>query len=85
MRAATVLALLATKTDVHVTRVALDKPEATAGRPVRTVTLSLRITSALAQTLRTLPVAYAPSHISAPVGGSRELTWSVGLAPPGLS
>jgi hypothetical protein len=84
MRAATVLALLATKTDVHVTRVALDQPEAAAGRPVRRVTLSLRDTSALAETLRMLPVAYAPSGISAPVGGSRELTWSVGLAPPGL-
>ena len=84
MRAATVLALLATNADVHVTRLALDQPEAAAGRPVRTVTLSLRNTSALAQTLRMLPLAYAPSHISAPAGGSRELSWSVGLAPPGF-
>ena len=84
MRAATVLALLATKTDVHVTGLALDQPEAAAGRPVRRATLSLRDTSALAETLRMLPLAYAPSDRSAPVGGSRELTWSVGLAPPGL-
>ena len=84
MRAATVLALLATNADIHVTRLALDKPEAAAGRPVRTVTLSLRNTSALAQVLRMLPHAYAPSGVSAPVGGSCELTWSVGLAPPGL-
>jgi hypothetical protein len=85
MRAAAVLALLATKTDVHVARVALDKSEAAAGRPVRTVALSLRKASVLAETLRMLPQAYAPSDISGPVGGSRELTWSVGLAPPGLS
>jgi hypothetical protein len=84
MRAATVLALLATKTDVHVTGLALDQPEAAAGRPVRRATLSLRDTSALAETLRMLPLVYAPSDRSAPVGGSRELTWSVGLAPPGL-
>ena len=84
MRAATALALLATNTDVHVKRLALDQPEAAAGRPARTVTLSVRNTSALTQTLRMLPHAYAPSGVSAPVGGSCELTWSVGLAPPGL-
>jgi hypothetical protein len=85
MRAATVLALIATNTEVHVRDLALDKPEAAAGRPVRTVTLSLRNAAALTQTLRMLPHAYAPRDISAPVGASCELTWSVGLAPPGLS
>jgi hypothetical protein len=74
IRAATVLALLATNADVHVIRLALDQPEAAAGRPVRRVTLSLRNTSALAQTLRMLPHQYAPSDISAPLGRSRELS-----------
>jgi hypothetical protein len=84
MRAAAVLALLATKADVHVTRFALDKSEAAAGSPARTMTLSLRDAKALTDTLRMLPRAYAPSEVATPSDRSHELTWSVGLAPPVL-
>ena len=82
LRATAVLALLATKADVHITQVGLDTPEAAAGSPARTVTLSLRSWKALTETLRMLPPAYAPSEIAATFGGYRTLTWSVGLAPP---
>lgn len=81
LRATAVLTLLAAKADVHVTRLGLDTPEAAAGSPARTVTLSLRSWKSLTETLRMLPPAYAPSDIAATFGGYRELTWSVGLAP----
>jgi hypothetical protein len=82
IRAAAVLTLLAKKTDVNVSRLAVDQPEAAAGSPARTVTISLRDPKALSETLRMLPRAYTPSAVAQTSGRSRELTWSVGLAPP---
>ena len=80
LRAAAVLALLAAKTDVHLAKVVTDKSEAAAGRPARTLTLTLRDAEALATTLRTLPAAYAPAGVRKVDAGTR-LEWSVGLAP----
>ena len=82
IRAAAVLTQLATKADVHITHLALDKYEAAAGSPARTMTISLRDTKALSETLRMLPPTYAPSSVVKASARSRELTWSVGLAPP---
>ncbi len=80
LRAAAVLALLATKTDVRITKIVTDRSEAAAGRPARTLTLTLRDADALATTLRTLPGAYAPASVRKADAGTR-LEWSVGLAP----
>ncbi len=81
MRAMTVLALLATKTDVHVTRIAFDSAEVAADRPARTVLVSLRDPTALADVLRVLSPIYTPSHVTRLAANAPELTWSVGLAP----
>ncbi len=80
LRAATVLALLATKTDVHIAKIVIDRPEAAAGRPARTLILTLRDADALASTLRTLPAQYAPARVTK-AGATTRLDWSVGLAP----
>lgn len=80
-RALAVLTQLATNADVHLIGLGLARPEAAAGSPARTVTLSLRNWKALEDTLRMLPPAYAPSDVAKLPGGARELTWSVGLAP----
>jgi hypothetical protein len=80
LRAAAVLALLAAKTDVHIAKIVTDGCEAAAGRPARTLTLTLRDAEALATTLRTLPAAYAPAGVRKVDAGTR-LEWSVGLAP----
>jgi hypothetical protein len=80
LRAATVLALLAARTDVHITEIVTDKSEAVAGRPARTLTVMLRDAKALATTLRTLPAAYAPARVGE-TGAATRLAWSVGLAP----
>ena len=84
LRAATVVALLASRTDVHLTRVTLDRAEGALARPARTLTLSMTDPAALAAVLRALPVTYAPAHVATLPGGARQLTWSVGLAPEGL-
>jgi len=81
IRAAVVLTMLAKQTDVHVRRLAVDQPEAAAGSPARTVTISFRDPKALGAALRMLPRAYTPSAVTQTSGRSRELTWSVGLAP----
>jgi hypothetical protein len=80
LRAATVLALLAAKTDVHIAKIMTGGCEAAAGRPARTLTLTLRDGSALATTLHTLPAAYAPTGVTK-TGAATRLQWSVGLAP----
>jgi hypothetical protein len=80
LRAATVLALLAAKTDVHLAKIVIDRSEAAAGRPARTLTLTLRDADALAATLHTLPAAYAPAGVRT-AGATTRLDWSVGLAP----
>jgi len=84
LRAATVVALLASRTDVHLTRVTLDRAEAALARPARTLRLSMTDPAALAAVLQALPVTYAPAHVSTLPGSARQLTWSVGLAPEGL-
>jgi hypothetical protein len=80
LRAATVLALLAAKTNVHIAKILIDKSEAAAGRPARTLTLTLRDADALATTLHTLPAAYAPARVGK-AGAATRLQWSVGLTP----
>ena len=80
LRAATVLAVLAASTDVHIAKIVTDRSEAAAGRPARTLTLTLRDPGALAKTLRALPAAYAPAGVRT-ADGATQLTWSVGLAP----
>jgi hypothetical protein len=80
LRAATVLALLAARTDVHITEIVTDRSEAAAGRPARMLTLTLRNADALATTLQTLPAAYAPAAVGK-AGAATRLEWSVGLAP----
>jgi hypothetical protein len=84
LRAATVVALLAARTDVHVVRITLDPAEAAAARPARTVALSLADPTALTEVLRTLRSSYAPTRVVTPPDGTRQLTWPVGLAPVGL-
>jgi hypothetical protein len=80
LRAATVLALLAARTDVHITKIMTDESESAAGRPARTLSLTLRDADALATTLHALPGAYAPAGVSK-AGAATRLEWSVGLAP----
>ena len=84
LRAATVIALLAARTDVHVVGIAVDPAEAAAHRPARTMALSVPDRAALTDVLRALPSSYAPMRVSARPGGVRQLTWPVGLAPEGL-
>jgi hypothetical protein len=80
LRAATLLALLAAKTDVHIAAIVTDRSEAAAGRPARRLTLTLRDPDALIETLHELPAAYAPSGVRR-AGAVTRLEWSVGLAP----
>jgi hypothetical protein len=83
LRAATVLALLAARTDVHIVRISLHPAEATAERPARTFAVSLSNPAVLSNVLRELPSPYAPAQVSA-ARGVWQLTWPVGLAPEGL-
>ena len=81
LRATTVLAMLAAKTIIRINAVALDPAEAAAGRPVRTLTVSVRYQSVLDDVLRTLTPEYAPIQVT-PVGATTsQLVWGVGLAP----
>lgn len=83
LRAATVLALMAARTDVHIVRISLDPGEATAERPARKFAASLSDPAVLSNVLRELPSPYAPAQVSA-ARGVWQLTWPVGLAPEGL-
>ena len=83
LRAATVLALLAARTDVHVVRISLDPGEATAERPARTLEVSLSNPAVLSGVRHELPSPYAPAQVS-PLPGAWQLTRPVGLAPEGL-
>jgi hypothetical protein len=84
LRAATVIALLAARTDVHVVQISLDPAEAAAARRARTVALAVTDRAALTEVLRALPTSYAPTRASTLPSGVRQLTWPVGLAPEGL-
>jgi hypothetical protein len=84
LRAAATVALLAARTDVRLTRVIADPGEQAAGRPARTVALSLHNPGIVDAVLRALPGAYAPVYTAVLSTGERQLTWAVGLAPAGL-
>jgi hypothetical protein len=84
LRAATLLALLAARTDERITRITSDAAEAAAGRPARTLALTITDPAVLADVLRQLPPAYAPARVSTLPGDARQLTWPFGLAPEGL-
>jgi hypothetical protein len=84
LRAATLVALLASRTDVRLTRVSADAGERAVDRPARTVALTLTDPAALDAVLPALPAAYMPAHTTVLPSGERQLTWAVGLAPAGL-
>ena len=81
LRATTVLAMLAAKTIIRVNAVELDPAEAAAGRPVRTLTVSVRYQSVLDDVLRTLAPEDAPKQVINYGANTSQLVWSVGLAP----
>jgi hypothetical protein len=84
LRAATLVALLASRTDVRLTRVSADAGERAVDRPARTITLTLTDPAALDAVLPALPVTYRPARTTVLPSGERQLTWAVGLAPAGL-
>lgn len=84
LRAAALVALLASRTDVRLTAVSIEAGEAAVGRPARTIALSPGDPTALDAVLRALPATYLPARTTALPGGARQLTWAVGLAPAGL-
>jgi hypothetical protein len=81
MRAATLLALLAARTPVRIDTIIIRQPEATAGRPARSVTVSVTDPAALTATTRMLTGDYVPARVAAVAGGATRLDWPVGLAP----
>lgn len=80
MRAATLLALLAARTPVRVDTIVIRPPEAAAGRPARSITVSVTDRAALTATTRMLTGDYIPAFVTAG-GGATRLDWGVGLAP----
>lgn len=80
MRAATLLALLTARTPVRIDTITSRPPEEAAGRPARSVTLSLTDPAALTATTHMLTGDYAPALVRTASGGTR-LDWPVGLAP----
>jgi len=81
MRAATLLALLAARTPVRIDTITIRPPEAAAGRPARSITLSVTDPAALTATTRMLTGDYVPARMTAVAGGATRLDWRVGLAP----
>jgi hypothetical protein len=80
IRAATLLALLAARTPFQVDTIMIRPPEQAAGRPVRSITVSVTDPAALTATTRMLTDDYIPTLVTAAAGGTR-LDWPVGLAP----
>jgi hypothetical protein len=81
MRAATLLALLAARTPVRVDTIMIRSPEAAAGRPARSISVSVTDPAALTATTRMLTGDYTPARVTAAGGGATRLDWRVGLAP----
>jgi hypothetical protein len=81
LRAAPLLALLAARTPVRVDTITIRPPEAAAGRPARSITISVTDPAALTATTRTLTGDYIPELVTAAGGGATRLDWAVGLAP----
>jgi hypothetical protein len=82
MRAATLLALVAAQTPVRVDTIMIRRPEQAAGRPARSITISVTEPGALMATMRILTGDYIPSFVTAAAGETR-LDWPVGQAPTG--
>lgn len=80
MRAATLLALLAARTPVHLDTIMIRPPEAAAGRPARSISISVTDPATLTTTTRMLTGDYIPAFVT-PTGSSTQLDWPVGLAP----
>jgi hypothetical protein len=80
MRAATLLALLAARTRVRVDTILIRPPEAAAGRPARSITVSVADPAALTATMRMLTGDYVPARLTQVGGGATRLDWRVGLA-----
>jgi hypothetical protein len=80
MRAATLLALLTARTPVRIDTITSRPPEEAAGRPARSVTLSVADPAALAATTHMLTGDYTPALVTT-ASGSTRLDWPVGLAP----
>ncbi|HSY16353.1 MAG TPA: hypothetical protein VK816_10220 [Jatrophihabitantaceae bacterium] len=81
LRAATVLAALATHTPVTVSQVTESSAEVAADRPARTIQLTVRDADALTSTLAGLSAPYQPEAIVGSGGAEVQLAWPVELAP----
>jgi hypothetical protein len=81
MRAATLLALLAARTPVRIDTIMIRPSEAAAGRPARSITISVTDPAARTATTRMLAGDYVPAQVTAVAGGATRLDWHVGLAP----
>jgi hypothetical protein len=80
MRAATLLALLTARTHVRIDTIMSRPPEEAAGRPARSITVSVADPAALTATTQMLTGDYTPALVTTASGGTR-LDWPVGLAP----
>ena len=78
IRAATLLALLAARTRVRVDAILIRAPEAAAGRPARSITVSVADPAALPATVRMLTDDYVPARVTQAGGGATRLDWRVG-------
>jgi hypothetical protein len=82
MRAETVLAVVAGRTEVHLVAVLGDPAELAAGYPARTVLITVPEPGALAAVLRAVSDDYRPRETTAGLGDSTRLTWPFRAAPP---
>jgi hypothetical protein len=81
LRAATALAILAESSAVTLAALPIDPAEQAAGRPIRSITITLSDPAALARVISTLGDAYRPRTVQAGSDGSSTLTWAAAVAP----
>jgi hypothetical protein len=81
LRAATVLALMADQGLLQVDAIDSDPAETAAGLPARTVEITVRQRTLVADTVRNLPTDYRPRLVQT-LGPTRsQLTWPIAAAP----
>ncbi len=81
LRAGTMLALLADRTDVQLNDVSADAHESAAGLPARTMTISAADPSAISTVLTEMPSASRPLEVTPVAGGSERMRWDIAIAP----
>jgi hypothetical protein len=81
LRPATALALLAVSTAVSLVSLPIDPAEAEAGRPIRSIRVTVSEPATLTRLVSMLPVEYRPRSVHAGSDGVFTLTWAPAVAP----